>query len=269
MDAERERPRRADLRRGPPHPGDLGQPLHAGRARGPASRQVDELIDAARVPVFLLDEHQVVRPGEMGTRRTTSEAHAGRNGTRRATTSRWTSQFRCGGSRRVRAVGAAAARPRPAAARAVGPATTDFEVPLADVPQEMEEFAARPAGRRATAPGCPPATAGRGATREPETARPRPPTSSSATGPGRGTSRATAPSAAHRRARLWATDPAGFGQVGLRLHRAGLRVRLERRHHRPRPGLRDGRPLGRGPTSASKDPAFTSATSVTDDAGRG
>jgi uncharacterized protein len=29
--------------------------------------QVDELIDAARVPVFLLDEHQVVRPGELGT----------------------------------------------------------------------------------------------------------------------------------------------------------------------------------------------------------
>jgi hypothetical protein len=30
-------------------------------------RQVDELIAAARVPVFLLDEYQVVRPGEMGT----------------------------------------------------------------------------------------------------------------------------------------------------------------------------------------------------------
>jgi len=29
--------------------------------------QVDELIDVARVPVFLLDEHQVVRPGETGT----------------------------------------------------------------------------------------------------------------------------------------------------------------------------------------------------------
>jgi len=29
--------------------------------------QVDELIAAARVPVFLLDEHQVVRPGEMGS----------------------------------------------------------------------------------------------------------------------------------------------------------------------------------------------------------
>ena len=30
-------------------------------------RQVDELIDAARVPLFLLDQNQVVRPGEMGT----------------------------------------------------------------------------------------------------------------------------------------------------------------------------------------------------------
>lgn len=29
--------------------------------------QIDELIAAARVPVFLFDEHQVVRPGEMGT----------------------------------------------------------------------------------------------------------------------------------------------------------------------------------------------------------
>ena len=29
--------------------------------------QVSELIDAARVPVFLLDENQVVRPGEIGT----------------------------------------------------------------------------------------------------------------------------------------------------------------------------------------------------------
>ncbi len=29
--------------------------------------QIDELIAAARVPVFLLDEHQVVRPGEMGS----------------------------------------------------------------------------------------------------------------------------------------------------------------------------------------------------------
>ena len=38
-------------------------------------RQVDELIAAARVPVFLLDEHQVVRPGELGTV-SEIEAHA-------------------------------------------------------------------------------------------------------------------------------------------------------------------------------------------------
>jgi uncharacterized protein len=35
--------------------------------RAVARPQVDELIAAARVPVFLLDEHQVVRPGELGT----------------------------------------------------------------------------------------------------------------------------------------------------------------------------------------------------------
>lgn len=38
-----------------------------GALRQDPRRQVDELIDAARVPVFLLDQHQVVRPGEMGT----------------------------------------------------------------------------------------------------------------------------------------------------------------------------------------------------------
>ncbi|MGC0252473.1 DNA/RNA helicase domain-containing protein [Pseudactinotalea sp. Z1748] len=36
------------------------------QVRDRARLQVDELIDAARVPVFLLDEHQVVRPGEAG-----------------------------------------------------------------------------------------------------------------------------------------------------------------------------------------------------------
>ncbi|WP_181307101.1 DUF2075 domain-containing protein [Nonomuraea fuscirosea] len=60
-------------------------------------RQVDELIDAARVPVFLLDEHQVVRPGEMGT---VSEirAHARARGVRVQEIS-LDEQFRCGGSR--------------------------------------------------------------------------------------------------------------------------------------------------------------------------
>jgi len=37
------------------------------RIREKARPQIEELLDAARVPVFLLDEHQVVRPGEIGT----------------------------------------------------------------------------------------------------------------------------------------------------------------------------------------------------------
>ncbi|WP_231930167.1 DUF2075 domain-containing protein [Friedmanniella luteola] len=59
--------------------------------------QVAELIDAARVPVFLLDEHQVVRPGEIGTIddiRDAAEA-AGL----RTQVIELDAQFRCGGSR--------------------------------------------------------------------------------------------------------------------------------------------------------------------------
>lgn len=59
--------------------------------------QVEELIDAARVPVFLLDEHQVVRPGEIGTV-ADIEAAAALKGlaVRRVDLD---GQFRCGGSR--------------------------------------------------------------------------------------------------------------------------------------------------------------------------
>lgn len=58
--------------------------------------QVDELIDAARVPVFLLDEHQVVRPGEMGSLDVIT-AHAKRRGLD-VMTVQLEEQFRCGGS---------------------------------------------------------------------------------------------------------------------------------------------------------------------------
>jgi hypothetical protein len=58
--------------------------------------QIDELIAAARVPVFLLDEHQVVKPGEVGTVEAI-KSHASSLG--------WpvhhvqlADQFRCGGS---------------------------------------------------------------------------------------------------------------------------------------------------------------------------
>ncbi|GAA3007076.1 DUF2075 domain-containing protein [Streptosporangium longisporum] len=60
-------------------------------------RQIDELIDAARVPVFLLDEHQVVRPGESGTV-AEIRAHAEGRGFRVHEIA-LDEQFRCGGSR--------------------------------------------------------------------------------------------------------------------------------------------------------------------------
>ncbi|MFF5444243.1 DNA/RNA helicase domain-containing protein [Streptomyces sp. NPDC012888] len=58
--------------------------------------QVAELIDAARVPVFLLDQHQVVRPGEMGTVQQIRQAAAEQEVD--FTLVELDSQFRCGGS---------------------------------------------------------------------------------------------------------------------------------------------------------------------------
>jgi hypothetical protein len=60
--------------------------------------QIDELMAAARVPVFLLDEHQVVRPGEMGTA-AEIENRARAAGLQTILVS-LDGQFRCGGSER-------------------------------------------------------------------------------------------------------------------------------------------------------------------------
>ncbi len=59
--------------------------------------QVSELIDAARVPVFLLDEHQVVRPGEIGT--IADIQLAARAAGVQIRVIELDGQFRCGGSR--------------------------------------------------------------------------------------------------------------------------------------------------------------------------
>jgi hypothetical protein len=64
--------------------------------RASAKRQVQELIDIARVPVFLLDEHQVVRPGEMGTEAEISKAAVELGCQVRVV--RLEGQYRCGGS---------------------------------------------------------------------------------------------------------------------------------------------------------------------------
>lgn len=58
--------------------------------------QVAELIEAARVPVFLLDQHQVVRPGEMGTKEQIRAAAAAMG--LDCVVVELDSQFRCGGS---------------------------------------------------------------------------------------------------------------------------------------------------------------------------
>ncbi|WP_233358771.1 DUF2075 domain-containing protein [Thermomonospora amylolytica] len=97
--------------------------------------QVDELIDAARVPVFLLDEHQVVRPGEIGTVQEIRE-HAEAKGLGVIEIS-LDEQFRCGGSRKyeqwvLRLLGLDAAPPEP------WEGDDGFDVTLADSPHELE-----------------------------------------------------------------------------------------------------------------------------------
>lgn len=98
-------------------------------------RQVDELIAAARVPVFLLDEHQVVRPGELGT---VSEIEEHANSLDLAVHKvDLNAQFRCGGSEAymewvLRLLGLA---PGGALEWVGDPA---FSVQIADSPHELE-----------------------------------------------------------------------------------------------------------------------------------
>ncbi|MFD7032295.1 DNA/RNA helicase domain-containing protein [Streptomyces sp. NPDC059917] len=171
--------------------------------------QVAELIDVARVPVFLLDEHQVVRPGEMGTVEEIRAA-AGAKGLKCRVVS-LDSQFRCGGSDAylqwvVRLLGLEPG----------GPVRWEpddkMRLLVAETPQEMESFLAarRTEGYGArmsagycwrwttkTVPGQPlPADVVIGDWARPWNVY----GDRSVDG---------APPAA-----LWATDPAGFGQVG-------------------------------------------------------
>lgn len=97
--------------------------------------QVDELMAAARVPVFLLDEHQVVKPGEMGTVETI-RSHAAFLGIRTHHIS-LDGQFRCGGSQKyerwvLRLLGLQAGEPEP------WTGDDHFQVTLAESPWELE-----------------------------------------------------------------------------------------------------------------------------------
>ncbi|MET9547903.1 DUF2075 domain-containing protein [Streptomyces sp. NPDC006627] len=219
--------------------------------------QVEELIDAARVPVFLLDEHQVVRPGEMG-RVEEIEATAVKKGLKFQSIS-LAGQFRSGGSDTylqwvVRLLGLEGE-----GATAWHP-DGRMRLLVADSPQEMEEFLQ---DRRAEdysarmsagycwkwttkyAPGQPlPADVVIG-----DWARPWNVYGERAV--------AGAPPSA-----LWATDPAGFGQVGCVYTAQGFEYDWS--------GVIIGPDLvWRGDhwvteRTASKDPAFKKSTSDED-----
>ncbi|WP_214663557.1 DNA/RNA helicase domain-containing protein [Streptomyces rapamycinicus] len=171
-------------------------------------RQVEELIDAARVPVFLLDEHQVVRPGEMGSRKTIDEAAHARGCIVRHVD--LNSQFRCGGSRAyenwvLRLLGLESGGP------IQWQTEENFELLVAESPQEMESYlrARQESGytSRMTAGFCWPWSDPRsdgdlvddvviGTWRRPWNLRGEQPLGG-------------APVSS-----LWATDPSGFGQIG-------------------------------------------------------
>ncbi|MEW2549977.1 DUF2075 domain-containing protein [Streptomyces sp. NPDC047002] len=99
--------------------------------------QVAELIDAARVPVFLLDEHQIVRPGEMGSVPQIEAAAAAKGLS--CTVIRLEDQFRCGGSDAylrwvLRLLGLEPGGPVP------WQADGKMQLLVADSPAEMEAF---------------------------------------------------------------------------------------------------------------------------------
>jgi hypothetical protein len=178
-------------------------------ARRTGKRQIDELMDVAKVPVFLLDEHQVVRPGEMGTVEDIRAAAARRG--LNCPVVRLESQFRCGGSDAylrwvVRLLGLEPGGP------VVWDPDDRMQLLLADSPEEMESFLDGRRGRGYSArmsagycwpwspepkPGQPlPADVRIGDWARPWNLR------------GERSVSGAPPSA------LWATDPAGFGQVG-------------------------------------------------------
>lgn len=218
--------------------------------------QVDELIAAARVPVFLLDENQVVRPGEMGSLEQIV-SHAGRLGLD-VHCIELGSQFRCGGSEEYitwvhRLLGLSDGEPEP------WKGDPQFAVSVAEFPEEMESLLAQrqEAGysARMSAGYCWPWSDPRAdGTLVPDVrigdwARPWNLKGDRRVG--------GAPPAA-----LWATDPAGFGQVGCVYTAQGFEYDWSGVILGPDLVWRDRRMVSR--RSANKDPDFRNRTRVSD-----
>lgn len=111
------------------------------RLRDRGRPQLDELLSAARVPVFLLDEHQVVRPGEMGSLQEI-QAHAKAAGFEVVPVP-LDGQFRCGGSAVyedwvLRLLGLHGEGP----VAWEGDPQSSFHIQIAESPEELEAFLA-------------------------------------------------------------------------------------------------------------------------------
>jgi hypothetical protein len=218
--------------------------------------QVEELLAAARVPVFLLDEFQVVRPGEQGTVEDI-EKHAANNGIH-VEKINLDAQFRAGGSEEyiqwVR--------------RLLGLSTEGslqwqgdprFEVQVVDSPEEMEavlrgHLEQGYSGRIAAGYCWPWSDPRPDGTLVPDVrigawARPWNLKGDRSIG--------GAPAAA-----LWATDPAGFGQVGCVYTAQGFEYDYAGVILGPDLVWREDRwvPV----RAANKDPEFRNRTKVSD-----
>jgi hypothetical protein len=224
--------------------------------RDTARPQIDELIAAARVPVFLLDEHQVVKPGELGSIDVIS-GYAQRLGLRIEVVSLH-DQFRCGGSEAyerwvLHLLGLDGGEPF------AWEGDGRFDLRLADSPEQLEAFLAekQAAGEtaRISAGYCWPWSDPRpDDTLVPDVqvgswARPWNVKSDRSVG--------DAPASA-----LWATDPNGFGQVGCVYTAQGFEYEWSGVIIGPDLVARNGRLVTR--RSESKDPAFKSRKTVSD-----
>lgn len=224
--------------------------------RDVARPQLDELISLARVPVFLLDEHQVVKPGELGSVEVIS-AFAEKLGVEVEVVSLH-DQFRCGGSEAYEEwvldlLGLDGGEP------SVWTGDGRFDVRVAESPEEMEAYLAERQGLSGTArmsagycwPWSDPRPDG---TLVPDVtigdwARPWNVRSERSVG--------EAPGSA-----FWATDPNGFGQVGCVYTAQGFEYDWSGVIIGPDLVARDGRLVTR--REESKDSSIRSRKSVGD-----
>ncbi|MGC4768305.1 DNA/RNA helicase domain-containing protein [Micromonospora sp. DT44] len=225
--------------------------------RGRSRPQIEELIEAARVPVFLLDEDQVVRPGEVGSLSLITR-YASRHDVDIEIVSLH-DQFRSGGSRSYVQWTEALLSVDDESRKWTGDGR--FELRMADSPQEMEAFLADryAAGEtaRMSAGYCWPWSDPRpDDSLVPDVqidgwARPWNARSERSVG--------GAPGSA-----FWATDPNGFGQIGTVYSAQGFDYDWAGVIIGPDLVARDGRLVTR--PSESKDPIFRNRSAIGDEA---